>query len=187
MNELTKSIEDFIGPFESLGLEYAIMGGIAVRVYGIPRATFDVDFTTAIARENLPELFRRVQALGYTVPEPYWSGWLDQVGGMPLAKFSLYIAERIIDIDIFLAESHFQRTVLARRKRTKLNGVNAWLVSPEDLILFELLASRPRDIADVGDVLFMQGQLDIAHLRQWATELGVSQRLESAISEQFSP
>jgi hypothetical protein len=186
MNELTKSIEDFIGLFESSGLEYAIMGGIAVRVYGIPRATFDIDFTSAIARERLADLFHRVQALGYIVPEPYWSGWVDQVGGMPLVKFRLYIAGRTIDIDIFLAESQFQQTVLSRKKWTKLNGLNSWLVSPEDLILFKLLASRPRDIADVGDVFFMQGQLDIAYMRHWATKLGVSERLESAISEHYS-
>src|SRR5687768_790130 len=71
MNELSKAIEDIVGLFDSLALQYAIMGGIAVRVYGIPRATYDVDFTAAISRESLPELFRRVQALGYSVPEPF--------------------------------------------------------------------------------------------------------------------
>lgn len=32
-----------------LQLEYAIMGGIAVRVHGIPRPTFDVDFELTIS------------------------------------------------------------------------------------------------------------------------------------------
>jgi len=186
MNELSKAIEDIIGLFDSLGLRYAIMGGIAVRVYGIPRATYDVDFTAAVSRNTLPDLFQRVQSLGYSVPDPYLQGWLDQVGGMPLVKFRLFLAGRQIDVDVFLAESPYQSSLLDRRRRSKLNGIEAWLVSPEDLVLLKLLANRPRDIADVGDVLFMQGQLDIKYMREWASQVGVSERLETALRGHYS-
>jgi len=70
-----------------LWLRYAVMGGMAVRVYGIPRPTHDIDFTVAVPRDRLPELYAAVQALGYMVPEPYLQGWVDQVAGMPLVKF----------------------------------------------------------------------------------------------------
>jgi len=185
MNELSKAIEDIIALFDSLGVAYAIMGGIAVRVYGIPRATYDVDFTAAIDRAALGGLFQRVEDLGYTVPESYKQGWIDQVGGMPLVKFRLFLEGRGVDVDVFLSESEYQAAVLSRRRWARLNGIEAWLVSPEDLILLKLLAYRPRDIADVGDVLFMQGQLDLAYLRQWAPQLGVSERLETAIGEHY--
>ena len=33
---LSDSMRDFIGIFESFSLPYAVMGGLAVRVYGIP-------------------------------------------------------------------------------------------------------------------------------------------------------
>jgi predicted nucleotidyltransferase len=184
MNELDKAVEQIIGLFDELGLQYAIMGGIAVRVYGIPRATYDVDFTTAIPREVLPSLFQRVQSKGFTVPEQYLQGWLDQVGGMPLIKFRLYLDGRGVDVDVFLAESEFQETILTRRKRAKLNGNAAWLVSPEDLILLKLLANRPRDIADVGDVLFMQGELDLTYMRHWAAQLGLTDKLDAALRDQ---
>src|SRR5690349_12604063 len=152
MNELSKAIEDIVGLFDGLGLPYAIMGGIAVRVYGIPRATYDVDFTAAIARAALPELFLKVESLGYSVPSSYVSGWVDEVGGMPLVKFRLFLDGRQVDVDVFLSESEYQDEVLNRRQWSRLNGLEAWLVSPEDLILLKLLANRPRDIADVGDV-----------------------------------
>ena len=54
------------------------------------------------------------------------------------------------------------------------------LVSPEDLVLLKLLAGRPKDFVDVGDILFIQGQLDQEYLHRWATQLGISSALEEA-------
>ena len=56
---------------------------------------------------------------------------------------------------------------MSRRARQPLDDRPVWLVSPEDLILLKLIAQRPRDLANVGDVLFMQGQLDESYLRRW--------------------
>ena len=35
MKDLAHALRDFVLLFERLGVEYAVMGGIAVRVYGI--------------------------------------------------------------------------------------------------------------------------------------------------------
>jgi hypothetical protein len=51
------------------------------------------------------------------------------------------------------------------------------------LILFKLLAGRPRDLLDIKDILFMQGQLDEAYMRRWAMPLGVAGQLELALAE----
>ncbi len=185
MTDLSDVIENIARLFESLNVQYAIMGGIAVRAYGIPRATYDVDFTAAVEEKNLPGLFEGVQALGYTVPDPYLAGWRDEIGGMKLLKFRVHLQGRGIDIDVFLAESAFQDEVLNRRCRLKLNGIEVWLVSPEDLILLKLIANRPRDIADIGDVLFMQGQLDLSYLQSWAGQLKISERLANALKDQY--
>ena len=39
---------------ESYGLSYAILGGLAVRVHGIPRPTYDVDFELTVNDRQLP-------------------------------------------------------------------------------------------------------------------------------------
>lgn len=183
MRELVQTLRDVTGVFESLELPYAVIGGIAVRAYGIPRPTYDVDFTVAIARERLGEVYSAIEREGYSVPESYQSGWVDSVAGMPLVKFRFYIKDHGVDADIFLAETHFLKELLTRRRLAETPDGNYWLATAEDLILLKLLASRPRDLVDVQDVLFTQGQLDEDYMRQWAAELGVEDRLRDALSQ----
>jgi len=184
MNDLTRGLRELVLLFERLEAPYAVMGGLAVRVYGIPRPRYDIDFTLALGRERLPALYEALRELGYTIPEQYASGWVDHVAGMAVVKARLYLAGHGIDVDLFLAESPYQRELLARRRRERVDEFEVWLVSPEDLILLNLVSHRPRDIADVGDVFFTQGELDKAYLRRWAEELGVLRELEEALSDQ---
>ena len=184
MSDLTTVLADFVRLFDELAMDYAVMGGMAVRVHGIPRPTFDLDFTVAIRRDELPRFYERVIAAGYTVPEAYLTGWVDQVSGLPLIKVKFFVAGNSVDLDLFLAESPFQQELISRRQQHVVDGQPTWVVSPEDLILLKLIAHRPRDFVDVADVLFAQGQLDEAYLREWANELGVMAELEAALAEQ---
>ncbi len=180
--DLSRAIHDLTTLFEGMELTYAVMGGIAVRVYGIPRPTYDIDLTVAIPRSRLGEFYQAAAKLGYTIPELYLTGWVDRVAGMPVVKVRLYLETHAVDVDLFLAESEFQQELLARRRRAQIDHWSVWLVSPEDLILLKLLAARPRDLADIGDILFTQGQLDEAYLRHWAEQLGVLAELERALA-----
>lgn len=183
MTDLTRALQEFAQTFDDLGLPYVVMGGIAVRFYAIPRPTHDVDFTLSIDRDRLPELYERLETLGYTVPEAYSKGWVDSVAGMPVVKARLYLEGRGVDIDVFLAESSFQKELLARRRLEEVEESKVWFVTPEDLILLKLLAHRPRDLGDIGDILFTQGQLDEAYMRKWARQLGILNQLEQVLSQ----
>jgi hypothetical protein len=183
MTDLTAVIHELVDLFDRLQLPYAIMGGIAVRAHGLPRPTFDVDFVLAVPRDRLADVFTSIEHLGYTVPDQYRGGWIDSVGGMPLFKVRLYLEGRGIDADIFLVENDFQREVMTRRFRADVEGRPLQLITPEDLILFKLLAGRPRDILDVKDIFFMQGQLDEPYMRRWAEPLGVTAALEQALGD----
>jgi hypothetical protein len=180
MNDVVQTLRDFGGILERLNLTYAVIGGIAVRAYGIPRPTFDIDFTLAIPRERLPEFFNSVEEHGYTVPDSYRSGWVDLVADMPLVKVRCYIQGQGVDVDVFLAENDYQREILARRSLVETPDGDVWLASPEDIVLLKLLASRGRDLSDVNDILFTQGTLDDEYLRRWARWLDISGRLEEA-------
>jgi len=63
-----------------------------------------------------------------------------------------------------------------------VEGQQVSLVTAEDLILFKLIASRPRDLIDAQDVLFTQGELDKAYMRRWSQELGIAKKLEEVLA-----
>lgn len=173
----------FADLFERHELPYAIMGGMAIRVYAIPRPTFDVDFTVAIDRDALPTLYEAAEALGFSIPTVQKTGWIDRVRDFPVVKFQWFIGDRAIDVDLFLAEKPFQHEVMRRRQYHGANGWKAWFVSPEDLILLKLCAKRPKDLVDIGDILFIQAALDEEYLRLWAARLDVLAELETALSQ----
>jgi hypothetical protein len=174
---------EFVAMFEKMGVPYAMMGGLAVRLHALPRPTYDVDFTVSLPREALPELYRAAESLGCTIPAAQANGWIDTVRGMPVIKFQWYIGERAIDIDLFLAETAYQSELLKRRQRHSGEGWEGWFVTAEDLILLKLLANRPKDRVDVGDILFIQGDLDVEYMRRWAAELRVAEQLDEALRE----
>ena len=169
--------------FDQLGVPYAIMGGLAVRIHALPRPTFDVDFTASLSRDALSKLYQAAERLGFSIPRAQRTGWVDQVHGLPVIKFQWFLDERAIDVDVFLAETPFQLKVLDRRQRQTAEGLVAWFVTPEDLILLKLLAGRPKDRADIADILFIQGPLDESYMKTWAASLGVSDALDAALEQ----
>lgn len=159
------------------------MGGLAVRALAIPRPTNDVDLTIVCSEERLPALLRSWESESIQVPEIYLTGWLDRVAEMPLVKLKIQISlEHSVDLDIFLCETEFQRSLVSRRIKAEIDDRrNVWIVSPEDLVLLKLVANRPRDLLDVADVLFVQGQLDESYMSLWANRLGIPERLQVAL------
>jgi hypothetical protein len=183
MKDVVDTLHDFMEVLGTLKLPYALMGGFAVRVYALPRNTEDIDITVVCTDEMLQEIFRLVEVRGYEVDEVYKRGWKDRVAEMPVVKCKRYVGGRPIDVDIFPCESEFQQSVMKRRRSDDVEGREYWLVTPEDLLLFKLTARRPRDVLDVADIIFVQGQLDEAYLRLWAERLGVLDKLDQALKE----
>ena len=182
MKDVYDTLLDFVDVLNELGLRYAVMGGLAVRAFSIPRSTWDVDLTIGIDRDDLSRFFEAVDARGYTVPEANTRGWLDQVAGMPLVKFKTYCASGTVDVDVFIAENDFQKSLLARSTMIPTEVGPVSIVTAEDLILLKLIANRPRDLIDVADLLFIQGPLDEGYLRQWSKQLGVLAMLEEKLA-----
>jgi hypothetical protein len=185
MKHVEAAARDFTAIFNRMQLPYALMGGLAVRAFGVPRPTYDVDVTLAIDDDMLPALYDAVEAAGYTVPEAYRRGWVDRVAEMPVIKFRIYRGTpgESVDVDLFLMQTAFQQQIIDRRIQADVDSLGTtWIVTPEDLILLKLIAGRPRDLGDIDDVRFMHGELDVDYMRGWAQQLGVSQELESILA-----
>lgn len=149
-----------------------------------PAPTNDVDLTIACSQKELALLLRVWESDCIHVPEIYLKGWMDRVADMPRVKLKAQVSEgHSVDLDIFLCKTEFQQSCLSRRIKAEVDDQReVWIVSPEDLVLLKLLANRPRDLIDVSDILFVQGELDQTYMSHWADQLGVRERLQQALA-----
>lgn len=159
-------------------LPAALMGGIAVSAWKGLRATRDVDLLVGAPEAEgllavLPSTFR-----------PRRDPPVVRIGEIVLVQL-LYEppgAYLPVQVDLVMAASAYQRQALERRVALLLPGVDDPLavLSCEDLILFKLLAGRIIDRADVAALLRDNvGTLDFDYLAGTASELGVSDELDS--------
>jgi hypothetical protein len=185
---LTPRVLELAKDFDGQGWAFAIMGGFAVRAHAFPRATYDIDFMVSVKLDDLSTLVSFLRE--FEVPEIYDTGWVDRVAGMPIVKAKKHLREdKFFDFDVFLFETPSQHSVLARRKKYVLADRQVWMCTPEDLLLFKLIANRPRDLMDAYDLLSMQPLLDVKYLKHWATQLDFEVRLLEELSkhEEYKP
>lgn len=180
MQGIKQAVKELIALMNRFRIEYAIMGGWAVRAYAIPRPTFDIDFLVELKTDELSRLHEAVESLGLHVPDAQRTGWIDRVQGFPVAKFAWPFGGEFLDINMFLPDNDFQQLVFNRRQWIKAEDFEAWFISPEDLLILKLVAHRLKDRSDVQDILLIQGSMDVGYLEKWAQWLGIEDRLFKA-------
>lgn len=180
---LQNLLHKLITLFEENKIEYMVMGGVAVRFWGIPRPTFDLDFTLSISPNNIGEICRTLEESGFSVPEVHKKSFLDEIKGM--SKFSVLWFDhgREIGVDMFLVTTEYQKSAFRRRIRKNLNGIRSWLIAPEDLIIHKLIAGRDRDLADIMDIILMNPTIEKKYLDHWANELGLGEQLSGQLKK----
>ncbi|MBI4613626.1 MAG: hypothetical protein HY720_08460 [Planctomycetes bacterium] len=181
VREVTLRLVDLL---EAEGIPYFFMGGVAVPIWGIPRATYDVDLTLSVEESGLREFLAFARRSGFAVDPVFEVGFRDVVSGMQKISIEWWTEEpRRVEVDVFLVTTDYQRAAFPRRRRVKIDGREFWVVAPADLILHKLVAGRPKDFADVQNVLLVQGVPDPEYLATWARRLGVEDLLARALRD----
>lgn len=161
MHEPSDYWAEFAGRLRALGVEVALIGALAAMQYrDKPRATTDVDF---LARDFDATVIDAFRADGYDVRA------MAEPGGDPYVFFLRGHSHRV---DVLKAETPFQHSALDRA----IDGV----ITAEDVLVFKLLAWRPRDQSDVRSILAAGHRLDVEYIAGWADEWEVADRWAEA-------
>jgi predicted nucleotidyltransferase len=152
---------------EALGSRYALVGGLAVGVWAIPRATRDVDLYAELGPSIRPRLARELGERGFDVPA------MDE----ELERFGVFRSRSRdgVFLDIFDATGPLGEAILARRRQASLAGRAVWVVAPEDLALLKAFSDRPRDFDDLVVLLDRARDLiDMPYVDGWTKRLDES-------------
>ena len=138
------------GELHARGQEYALGGAIALGYWGIPRGTVDVDVTLFLAPERPSDCIWLLQEIGCEVPAAAAAESLREHGFCRVTSAGL-------NVDVFLPLIPFYEVARKRRVRVQLGGLTVWVWDAETLVVFKMMFFRRKDIADVEQVLTVQG------------------------------
>lgn len=153
--------KEIFGAFSKADINYLIVGGVAVNLYGHSRFTGDIDILLALNKQNLKKMDTVMKKLDYVARIPvdiYELGdkkkliTFIKTKGMKAYTFISNTRPQL-DIDIIVTESMAFRKFYSNKTILKVWRINLPVVSINDLIGMKKEIGREQDISDVKVLL----------------------------------
>jgi hypothetical protein len=143
MPRLYDELRSIINALDRNEIDYALCGGIAMAVHGIPRATVDIDIL--IHEHSLERVIQIADDLGYRI-----RGLDLNFGEVRIRRVSKLDPEtkEIATLNMLLVSRPIQG-IWKTRVKANLEDGELSVVSREGLIALKEIAARPQDIADI--------------------------------------
>lgn len=164
MNSL-EATAHVVHALDSLGVDYILVGAFSSNAYGIARATKDADFVIAYESGVLEKLMKILGSDFQLDPQMRFETITNSVRNV-----ITYLPTKF-DVELFrLGKDDHHAARFQRRCRREIGdlGLEAWIPSPEDVIIQKLRWQRPRDVEDAKNVLAVRfNTLDWDYLEHW--------------------
>ena len=175
LKEIIRRLDDAQG--HHLLERYALIGGVAVSAWGVPRATHDLDFALALGSTDPVTLSRHLQA-DFQMGDPD-----DPLRGV----FRTNVSSEgwSIPVQLVLLPSKWTSVIFQDRiESLEVFGCMVPIVSWQSLILLKLYAGGPQDLVDAQQILAVRQptQSDVHTLATLADQLSLSTAWERFIA-----
>ena len=145
MFDLYEEFKSIVSALEAQGIDYAVCGGLAMAIHGLPRATVDIDML--ILAENLEEAKSIVRSLGYTIeaqPMTFHKGAIE------IRRFSKIDPSDgdLLMVDFLLVTPMVEAT-WNNRIKVASDKASVSVVSREGLIVLKSFRRSGQDMDDI--------------------------------------
>jgi predicted nucleotidyltransferase len=152
--------QTFFRELNHKGIDYLIVGGLAVNFHGVPRMTYDIDLMIHLDAGNINRLIAKLKSWGYAprapvepeklADEQIREHWIHEKN---MRAFSFYSdTQTLSEIDVVI-ESPIEYAELKRRAIVfDLQGIKVPVISIGDLIELKLTAGRKQDLSDIENL-----------------------------------
>jgi len=182
------AVQPVLKAFENLSIPYYIGGSVASSIYGMARATMDVDIVADLKISHINRLKQILEN------EYYIDNEMIADAIRSASSFNLIHLETMIKIDVFLhKEDPYAEMALQRKRKDtleELDKVEFYFSSPEDIIVAKVQWYKiggfvsERQWLDVIGVIKVQGDLlDKKYLKRWSQKLGLAALMQKAFDE----
>ncbi len=150
---------------------YALVGGLSVSTWGLPRATKDIDLLVSLPSvHDLNAFADALKELGLS-PEIFRGGQLDPVPCL------IKIIHNDVPVDLLITTRKWEDEAITDAVEIDYHGTKVPVIRIEYLIAMKLKAGGPRDILDAKELLEI-GRADFTLLSELAKRLRVDKKLE---------
>lgn len=140
----------------------AVIGGIAVIAHGYARSTVDVDVAIAAGESEgwANRVLTAAEQAGLTIRIPDAVAFAE-------ANLVLLLEHRATGtpVDVSLALQDFEQRALREAKPRPIGPVKLRTAPLESLLVYKMIASRPRDLDDVRALLTTSARIDAKRIR----------------------
>ncbi len=149
--------EDVFSKFNQKKIQYMIVGGLAVNLYGVPKMTADLDIMADLSKENLLRLIEAVTELGYLpripvkaieLANPHNREEWKKEKKMHVFTF-WHPSKPYQQIDVFIENPIDFDAAYKSRETVRAGGLEIPLISLDHLIILKKISARKQDLSDI--------------------------------------
>ncbi|MFH1857607.1 MAG: DUF6036 family nucleotidyltransferase, partial [Candidatus Omnitrophota bacterium] len=149
--------EDVFRKLQEKKVNYLLIGGVAVNLWGIERATGDIDIAIAMDKANVLKFIEAVKDLGFIPKVPVKPEGLadpqkrkewQEEKNMKVFSF-IHPDNPFVLIDVMTNNPFDFEEMYARRATMDSKGVKLSVVAVDDLIRLKEIAGREQDLSDI--------------------------------------
>jgi hypothetical protein len=135
-------LKDVFASFQRFNTKYLVIGGIAAVLYGVPRATFDLDILIEATPDNAKNLLAALFEAGLATAE------MTTVNDLLAQEITIFKDRVRIDVQTRTPGIEFE-DAWNRRETMEYQGQAFYVIKREDLIATKLASGCEIDLEDV--------------------------------------
>lgn len=182
MDEQFEFLRTIVTRLVAEDIPYMLTGSLALAIWARPRMTRDVDVVIDAGQDAVGRLVAVFSG------DCYVSEDAAKAAAVAQTMFNVIHLPTLLKADFIVRRDEpYETEKFARRRVVDLEGLTAFVISPEDLILSKLQwahgTGSARQVEDVRLLLRDVRDLDRTYLERWAGALHVAEALREADAE----
>ncbi|MCB0728738.1 MAG: nucleotidyltransferase [Ignavibacteria bacterium] len=172
MTEELETLKRVVDKLEIGQFNYLLTGSMAMSFYSVPRMTRDSDIVIQLFENQISRFIELFEEEFYTDRYMLEDSLKNQI------MFNIFDKKTFFKIDFILKTDDFYDNVkFDRKKKLKINGLDIYVISIEDLIISKLMWARDSfsemQLTDIRELLKIG--CDIDYVNEWVTKLDLKE------------
>ncbi len=149
------ALADVARVLKRLDAPSAVIGGVAVIAWGHARLTADIDCAIAAPTSQVASILRTFERGGFEARDKDPIGFAEE-------NLVLLLRHRatLVEVDVSLAQLEFELRALSSAVVRKFGKVKFRVPQVTDLLIYKLVAGRPKDLQDASELLALGLDVD---------------------------